>query len=287
MRPMAVEPVAETTATRGSLTKISPSSRPPIKTPDRPSGASPKRHSARSTTACTASAVSGVFSEGFQTTGSPQTSARPAFQHHTATGKLNAEMTPQTPSGCHDSIIRWPALSVAMVRPYSWRDSPTAKSQISIISWTSPRPSDTILPVSSVTRRPRSTFTARNSSASIRTNSPRRGAGTERQTSKACAARRMVSPASSGLVIARWAMSSPVMGDETASPSRANALSGAPSRDRMASASLRIEACWIGFMFMIAVNLLSREENSRCQAARRLGRIGSQGKPSAKYPPDE
>ena len=67
------------------------------------------------TMACDASAVSGVFSEGFQTTGSPQTKASAAFQDHTATGKLNAEMTPQTPSGCHVSIMRWSGRSVAMV----------------------------------------------------------------------------------------------------------------------------------------------------------------------------
>ena len=67
--------------------------------------------------ACVASAVSGVFSDGFHTTGSPQTSARAAFHDHTATGKLNAEITPQTPSGCQVSIIRWSGRSVAMVRP--------------------------------------------------------------------------------------------------------------------------------------------------------------------------
>src|SRR4029077_8108044 len=32
-------------------------------------------------------------------------------------GKLKAEMTPQTPSGCQVSIIRWSARSVAMVWP--------------------------------------------------------------------------------------------------------------------------------------------------------------------------
>ena len=69
--------------------------------------------------ACTASAVSGVFSEGFQTTGSPQTNASAAFQDQTATGKLKAEITPQTPSGCQVSIIRCSARSVAIVRPYN------------------------------------------------------------------------------------------------------------------------------------------------------------------------
>lgn len=57
------------------------------------------------------------LSEGFQTTELPQTMASAAFHDHTATGKLKAEITPTTPSGCQVSIIRWPGRSVAMVRP--------------------------------------------------------------------------------------------------------------------------------------------------------------------------
>jgi hypothetical protein len=63
----------------------------------------------------------------------------------------------------------------------------------------------------------------------------------------------MVSPASSELVIATWVISSPVIGDETASPSRAGAVLGIPSRDRMASASSRIEVRWVGKMFIMVV----------------------------------
>ena len=66
---------------------------------------------------CTAIAVSGDGSAGFQITVSPHTAARAAFHDHTATGKLNAEITPIGPSGCHCSIIRWPGRSDAMVRP--------------------------------------------------------------------------------------------------------------------------------------------------------------------------
>ena len=55
-----------------------------------------------------ASAVSGVRSDGFQITGSPQTSASAAFQLHTATGKLKALITATGPSGCHVSVSRWP-----------------------------------------------------------------------------------------------------------------------------------------------------------------------------------
>ena len=64
-----------------------------------------------------ASAVSGVRSEGFQITGSPQTSASAAFQLQTATGKLKALITATGPSGCHVSVRRWPGRSEAIERP--------------------------------------------------------------------------------------------------------------------------------------------------------------------------
>ena len=57
-------------------------------------------------------------------------------------------MTPQMPIGCQVSIMRWPGRSVETVRPCNWRERPTAKSQMSIISCTSPCPSETILPAS-------------------------------------------------------------------------------------------------------------------------------------------
>jgi hypothetical protein len=123
---MAVEPVADTSGTFGWSTSASPTSRPPITTADRPAGASPNFATARSNSACTASPVSGVFSDGFQTQASPQTNASAEFHDHTATGKLKAEMTPTTPSGCQVSIIRWSGRSVASVRPNSWRDRPVA-----------------------------------------------------------------------------------------------------------------------------------------------------------------
>ena len=50
-------------------------------------------------------AVKGVFSEGFHTQTFPQTNAIAAFQDQTATGKLNAEIIPTTPKGCHCSNI--------------------------------------------------------------------------------------------------------------------------------------------------------------------------------------
>ncbi len=68
-------------------------------------------------TAWQASAVSGASSDGFQTTGSPHTSAIAVFHDHTAAGKLKALITPTTPSGCHVSISRWPGRSEGIVRP--------------------------------------------------------------------------------------------------------------------------------------------------------------------------
>ena len=77
----------------------------------------PKFRSARATIAWTAIAVSGAFSEGFQITLSPQTKASAAFQLQTATGKLNAEMTPTGPTGCHCSVRRCSPRSDGMQRP--------------------------------------------------------------------------------------------------------------------------------------------------------------------------
>ena len=113
--PIAVEPVAETSGTRGSSTSTRPAL--PISTCSSPSGASPNRSAARRNSASQASAVSGVCDDGFQSTGSPHTNASAEFQLQTATGKLNAVMTPIGPSGCHVSIIRWPGRSEAIVSP--------------------------------------------------------------------------------------------------------------------------------------------------------------------------
>ncbi len=83
-----------------------------------PSGASgPNLAAARRNSASTASADSGAFSDGFHTTESPQTNASAAFHDHTATGKLNAEMTPTTPAGRHASMSLWSGRSDWIVRP--------------------------------------------------------------------------------------------------------------------------------------------------------------------------
>ena len=53
-----------------------------------------------------ARAVSGASSDGFQIDRVAADQAIAVFQDHTAAGKLNALMTPTTPSGCHVSISR-------------------------------------------------------------------------------------------------------------------------------------------------------------------------------------
>ena len=232
VRPIRVEPVAETSATRGSSTSAWPTSAPPSTSWLTAAGA-PTRSAAWLSSAWQASAVSRVFSDGFQTTGSPQTSAIAVFQDQTATGKLNAEMTPTTPSGCHCSIIRWPGRSVAMVLPNSWRDSPTARSQMSIISCTSPRPSEVILPASIETSAPRSSLCSRSNSPSSRTRPPRTGAGTSRHCWNASAALPTISPTCCGVCARSRPSSPPVTGDRAiSSPSSVNG-SPTPIRSRM------------------------------------------------------
>ena len=145
--PIGIEPVAEINGMRESSVIHSPTSRAPVTRLKIPSG---RLFSLRTlaTIFWIATPQRGVFSEPFQIVTSPQTAASIAFQLHTATGKLNAEITPTIPIGCHCSYILWFGRSLCMVSPYNWRLKPTAKSQMSIISCTSPRPSWLILPIS-------------------------------------------------------------------------------------------------------------------------------------------
>ena len=61
----------------------------------------------------------GVFSLGFQIVTLPQIHAKAAFQDQTATGKLNAEIIPTMPNGCHCSYMRCNGRSECMVKPYN------------------------------------------------------------------------------------------------------------------------------------------------------------------------
>src|SRR3546814_5416032 len=75
-------------------------------------------------------ADNGGLGEGFQMQMSPQAAATKAFQAQTATGKLNAEMIPTRPIGCHCPYTRWPGRSACMVRPRSEENTSALQSII-------------------------------------------------------------------------------------------------------------------------------------------------------------
>ena len=96
-------------ARRGSSASCAHGRPPPITHLEQAVGHARRcRSAARCSSVWQASAVSGVCVDGFQITGSPQTSGERRVPAQTATGKLKAVITPTGPSGCHFSIIRWP-----------------------------------------------------------------------------------------------------------------------------------------------------------------------------------
>ena len=80
-------------------------------------GGKPASASASLAMRCTAMLHSGVCGDGRHTVTLPQTAAMQAFHAQTATGKLNAVMTPTTPSGCHCSYMRCAGRSECIVLP--------------------------------------------------------------------------------------------------------------------------------------------------------------------------
>src|SRR5437868_1339154 len=93
------------------------------------------------------------------------------------------------------------------------RDWPTAKSQISIISCTSPSPSAIIFPVSSVTSCPRSCLNSRKALPRRRTVSPRTGPGVVRHFKKASCAREIALSYSSAEAVRTLASFWPLIGE--------------------------------------------------------------------------
>ena len=249
--PMRSDPVALTSATSGLSTSAWPSRAPAITSRCTAAGA-PHSDAARSTKAEHAIEVRGVIDDGFHTMVSPQTKATAAFQDHTAAGKLNAVMTPTTPSGCHVSISRWPGRSDGIVRPSSWRDNPTAKSQISMASCTSPRDSERIFPASIVTSSATSALCSPSSSPRRLTNAPRTGAGTARHSRKALLASAIAASTSSwpaagtsnnaSPVIGERALTDgPVPGEERSTPQFSRA---SRARERSSSVDETDSSCW-------------------------------------------
>src|SRR6185295_10420937 len=85
-RPIRTEPVAEISGRLRDAASAWPTSGPPMTRLTNPSGR-PISRIAEAARAWHAIAVSGVFSEGFHTIGSPHTRPIIAFHVHTATGK--------------------------------------------------------------------------------------------------------------------------------------------------------------------------------------------------------
>src|SRR6202043_2756796 len=114
---MPTDPVAEINGMRLSVESFCPTVlRSPISN-EKIAGSAPVSRQTRSAIFVTAIALSGVFSDGFQTVASPQTAASAAFHDQTATGKLKALITAMTPSGGHCSINRCLGRSDWIVRP--------------------------------------------------------------------------------------------------------------------------------------------------------------------------
>lgn len=103
---------------------------------------------------------------------SPAIIAIPKFQAYTAQGKLKAEITAISPKGFHYSIIKWLGLSEGITAPLIPLDIPQAMSKISIASYTSPKPSDLIFPISKEIIAPKASFFFLNSTPIYLTISP-------------------------------------------------------------------------------------------------------------------
>ena len=92
--PTAVDPVNETTATRGCVVSASPTAGPPVSILTTPGGTP-----ASSSTFTKCKADSGVSSDGFNTTVLPHTSAGMIFHDGIAIGKFQGVIIEQTPIG--------------------------------------------------------------------------------------------------------------------------------------------------------------------------------------------
>ena len=85
-----------------------------------------------------ASPSAGAYSAGFHTTALPHRIAGTRYQAGTATGKLPAVTIAATPTGTRNVNSCLSGISDGTVWPYRRRPSPTKKSHVSTISWTSP-----------------------------------------------------------------------------------------------------------------------------------------------------
>ena len=157
LRPMRVLPVALTSGTSGESTSLSPTSQPPMSTWQRLSGQKSSPRAASRAAWCRPAPSAASFSDGFQ---------RTRVSAHQSDGRVPRPDRHREVE-CRDHAAQPPrdAKSPSFCAPGApWRSScrraveisPTAKSQISIISWTSPSPSERIFPALQGHQRPRS-----------------------------------------------------------------------------------------------------------------------------------
>ena len=109
------------------------------------------------------------------------------YQEGTATGKFPAVITATVPTGLRNVNSCLSGISLGTVWPYSRRPSPRKKSQVSMISWTSPSASGYGFPISRVTRAARACLLSSTSRPMCAIARPRTGAGT---SAHACCASR-------------------------------------------------------------------------------------------------
>ncbi len=148
-RPTDVEPVNETTFTRGSFRSGFPTFEPePVTTLKTPGG-----RPASSSAFAKFTTESGVSVAGLMTTVLPQTSAAVVFHAGIAIGKFQGVMNAQTPMGERTDIANLFGSSDGVVWPCRRRPSPPMRKAMSIASWTSPRASLRTLPISRVMSR--------------------------------------------------------------------------------------------------------------------------------------
>ena len=83
-------------------------------------------------------AVAAAYSAGFHTAALPHRIAGTRYHEGTAPGKLPAVMIAATPTGMRKVKSCLSGISDGTVCPYRRRPSPTKKSHVSMISWTSP-----------------------------------------------------------------------------------------------------------------------------------------------------
>src|SRR5215217_2277881 len=187
-----------------------------------------------------ASPVAGAYSAGFHTTALPHRIAGTRYHDGTATGKLPAVMIAATPTGVRKVKSCLSGISLGTVCPYRRRPSERKKSQVSMISCTSPSDSGYGLPISRVTSRASASLLSSTMRPICLTTLPRTGAGTAAHSRCAARAARQAStntPASPSCTSQMTSSRFAGLRDSTRSPS---ARSSPPMIDAMVLVSVML-----------------------------------------------